>query len=50
MLLPYKSEGVTQIKSVQCATDPPPPPSKVDDCWFGCHFGAAATLEGVWTC
>ena len=22
----YKSEGVTQIKSMQCATDPPPPP------------------------
>ena len=26
MLLPYKSEGVTQIKSLQCATDRPPFP------------------------
>ena len=28
MLLPYKSGGITQIKSMQCATDPLlPPPS-----------------------
>ena len=47
-----ESVGKTQNKSMQCATDPPPP-SKVDDCWFENHFGSGTTLirgDGVGTC